>query len=152
MSRRSAVLLTPAPVISNSSLFLALLALSLEGTCEGNCEEYTLVQKSEAHPLLFQSLARSLQKHRGWPQERSFNLSTLGFSTFAPTTSLESTLVDDPRVGFQGLYLQTLTRQPTEISPSCPPTSPLHATLTRSVSVTPLEATLTRNRGEGARC
>ena len=146
MSRRSAVLLTPAPVISNSSLFLALLALSLEGTCE----EYTLVQKSEAHPLLFQSLARSLQKHRGWPQER-FSNSCLPPAT-RPLSSLESTLVDDPRVGFQGLYLQTLTRQPTEISRSCPPTSPLYATLTRSVSVTPLEATLTRNRGEGARC
>jgi len=29
---------------------------------------------------------------------------------------LDATLVDELRVGFQGLYLQTLTKQPTEIA------------------------------------
>src|SRR6202790_1009231 len=49
MSRRPAVLLTFPRLISDSSLF---------------CVFCSLVQKSEAHPLPFQSLARSLQKRR----------------------------------------------------------------------------------------
>jgi len=64
MSRRLAVLLTSPHSTSTSSLLLALPALSLEGSSEGRtfC---TLLQKSEAHPLTFQSFARSLQKRRG---------------------------------------------------------------------------------------
>jgi hypothetical protein len=50
-------LFDPAP----TSLFFALI-----------CRKCTLAQKSEAHLLLFQSFARSLQKHRGCRQQRSF--------------------------------------------------------------------------------
>ena len=63
MPRRHAVPLTSPRSISNSALFPAL---SREG-----CIFCTLVQKSEAHPLTFQLLPVSLQKHRGWHQERT---------------------------------------------------------------------------------
>ena len=46
------------------------------------------VQKSEAHPLTFQSLPASLQKHRGWwHQQRSSNRSTSNSSTSSSTDS-----------------------------------------------------------------
>jgi hypothetical protein len=51
----------PAFDFAPPSLFFALI-----------CKKCTLAQKSEAHLLPFQSFARSLQKHRGCRQERSF--------------------------------------------------------------------------------
>src|SRR6202790_4873209 len=56
MSRRQAVPLTFPRPISNSSLF---------------CTFCTPLQKSEAHLLPLQSLPASLQKHRGWHQQRT---------------------------------------------------------------------------------
>src|SRR5882724_3374967 len=48
---------------------------------------------------------------RGCHQERSFNSSTLNSSTSASVSPLDATLTADLRVGFQGLYLQILSRQ-----------------------------------------
>ena len=65
MPRRLAVLLTSPRDLSNSSLFC------------------TLLQKSKAHPLTFQSLPGSLQKHRRCHHERFLllNSSRLNSST-----------------------------------------------------------------------
>jgi len=133
------------PLLQESSRALrspnrVLAALFFTPICEG-C---TVLQKSEAHPLIVLSFTHSLQKHRGCHPERFFNSPTLPSSTVTP---LDATLTADLRVGFQGLYLQTLTEQPTEISRNRPPASPLDATLTDFAPVTPLSATLTKNAG-----
>jgi hypothetical protein len=71
MSRRPVVRLTPQRSIPDSSLF---------------CTFCTLLQKSEAHPIIFQLFARSLQKHRGCHQERFFQSSNFElFHRLAPT-------------------------------------------------------------------
>ena len=118
-----------------SSLFPAL---SHEGCA--------LLHQSEAHLLFFQSSPHSLCVYLGCHQER-FLLPLVNRNS--PLTSLDATLTADLRVGFQGLYLQTMSQQKTEISRNCLPASPLDATLTRTRAVTPLEATLTKTRGEG---
>jgi hypothetical protein len=119
MPRRQAVLLTLPPAIFNSSLFC------------------TLLQKSEAHPLSFQPVAHSLQKHPGWRLFRHYFLTSL-HPYFAPVlTPLSATLTADLRV------LPCFGR-------SCPPATSLDATLTKTSAVTPLGATLTKNtRGAG---
>jgi len=121
-----------------SSLFLATI-----------CERYILsarcVQERSASPL-FSITSALYTKTPGCHQEGfSHPLANLD----SPLTSLDATLTGDLRVGFQGLYLQTLSQQKTEISRNWPPASPLDATLTRARAVTPLEATLTKTRGEG---
>jgi hypothetical protein len=98
----------------------------------------TLLHKSETHPVPFQSVAHSLQKHPGCHPERHFNSSILNCSAFSPASPAESTLVDVLRV------LPCFSR-------SCPPASPLDATLTDFASVTPLSATLTKAGGRGGR-
>jgi hypothetical protein len=105
-----------------------------------------LLHQSEAHLLFFQSSPHSLCVYLGCHQER-FLLPLVNRNS--PLTSLDATLTTDLRVGFQGLYLQTLSQQKTEISRNCPPASPLDATLTETSAVTPLEATLTKMRGRG---
>jgi hypothetical protein len=124
MSRRPAVLQTPPHDVSNFAL---------------SCIR---VQKSETHPVTFQSLARSLQKPRVSPkaffQLRNFsqpsNLQTCELSN--ALSPLEATLTADLRVL-------------AEINRNCQPATPLDATLTEISPVTPLSATLTKNRGEG---
>ena len=73
-SRRVAALdsatVVPPPSFSPSLFFTPI------------CEGCTLVHKSEAHPLTFQSLAHSVQKHRGCHQEHSPNSSSFTL-TFA---------------------------------------------------------------------
>jgi hypothetical protein len=98
-----------------------------------------LLQKSERHPFYLQSLAHSLQKHRGCHQERFFNSSNLNSSILLPVTPLDATLAADLRVL-------------TEISRNSPPATPLDATLTDFAPVTPLSATLTKTRGRGCQC
>src|SRR5882724_342178 len=95
-----------------------------------------LLQKSKAHPLAFQSLPCSLQKHGGCYQKSSFDSSTLNSSTFSLATPLDATLTADLRV------LPCFRR-------NRPPTSLLESTLTDIASVTPLSATLTKNAGGG---
>src|SRR5882724_2000512 len=116
------------PPIALSSLLLALLALSLEGSCEG-C---VLHHEIEMHLSHFQPLPHSSAKTPGCHQERFFNSSILSSAVLLPATPLESALTDEHRV-----------------SPcfgrNCPSASSLESTLTRSRAVTPLEATLTRN-------
>jgi len=142
MPRRPAVLLTSPHYIPDSSLFLALPALftltqegSLERSC-GGCSSCTPAQKSEAHPLPFQPVARSLQKRRVWRQERSLSSLTLNHSTFTPITPLESALTDDLRVL-------------AEISRNRPRATPLESALTRFSFITSLESALTKKPGEG---
>src|SRR5882724_8535457 len=79
MPRRPAVLLTSPHSTSNSSLFLALLALSREG--------FVLTHENEAHPLPFQSLpfilsleGHSLRVYRG--------VASRAFSHFSLATRL----------------------------------------------------------------
>ena len=67
----------------------------------------------------------------------------------SPLSSLESTLVDDLRVGFQGLYLQTLTRQPTEISRNCLPATLLGSTFTDPCTCKPFIRNTYKNMGRG---
>src|SRR5882724_9073024 len=108
MPRRPAVLLTSPHSTSNSSLFLALLALSREGC--------VLTHENEAHPFPFQSLpfilsleGHSLGVYRGgitsvFPffarplvthhSPLSFLESTL--TDFAPVTPLDATLTRNP--------------------------------------------------------
>ena len=121
MPRPSAVFLSPLRDLSNSSLF---------------CTFCTVLQKSDAQPLLFQSFPASLRKRRGVLKSVFFNSSTLNSLTSAPTTPLSAALTDDLRV------LPCFGR-------NCPPVTPLDATLTRSTSVNPLSATLTKNRVVG---
>src|SRR5882724_6141177 len=132
MHRRPVVLLTPPRATSTSSLFRTFC---------------TVLQKCEGHLFPLQPLPASLQKPRGCHKERLSNPCSPLATRDSPLTPLSATLTADLRVGFQGLYLQTLTEQPTEISRNRQLANPLDATLTRSTSVTPLSATLTRNRG-----
>jgi len=126
MLRRPAVLLTFPRDSSSSSLFLALLALSLE--------EFVLDHENQAHPLPFQSSTHSFAKAPGWHQERSFHSSTLNPSSCSPATPLSATLTDDLRV------LPCFVR-------NRPLASPLDATLAETSPVTSLSATLTKNWG-----
>ena len=91
-----------------------------------------LLQKSERHPLLFQSLAHSLQKRPECHLERS---SFLPLVTSRFSSPLESALTDEHPVL-------------AEIGRSRPSASPLESTLARSTPVTSLESALT-NKGEG---
>ena len=119
---------------------------SLPRICKGcalSCPDPREVHQSEKHLLHFQSLpftpiSPSLEGHSlcvypGRHQERSVScrLSAVGF-----VSPLSATLMDDLRV------LPCFGR-------SCPPATPLDATLTDSASVNPLSATLTKNRGGG---
>ena len=143
MSRRPAVLLTPPRDIPNSSLFLALHAL---GLIDGSGDGFILDHEIEEHPLPFQSSAHSFlprsargAKTPGWHQEPSSNSSTLRRSTCSPATPLDATLTDDLRV------LPCFDR-------SCLLPKPVESTLTELTDfapVTPLSATLTKNRGRG---
>jgi len=92
----------------------------------------TLLQRSEPHPVTFQSFARSLQKHRG--------IIKSWFSTFSILLSLAVTPL--------GATLTADLRVLTEISRNQRPASPLDATLIDFAPVTPLSATLTRTRGD----
>ena len=114
-----------------------------------SCEGFALLRQSETHLLIFQLVPHSLQKHSGVTKSVSFNSSTLHLSTFSVLSPLESALTDEHRVGFRGLYLQTLSRQATEISRNRPPTARAESTLTESRAVSPLDATLTKRRGRG---
>jgi len=109
----------------------------------------SLLQKSECHPFYLQPFARSLQKRRRCHHNRFSNSSILRSAASSPATPLDATLTDDLRVGFQGLYLQTLSQQTTEISRNRPPVTPVDATLTDFAPVTPLSATLTKIGGRG---
>ena len=146
MPRRPAVLLTSPRDISNSSLFLAL---SREG--------FVLDHQIAAHPVPFQSSTHSFSprsargaKTPGCHQE-CFSISadfsqppnllaqSLEGQTCQPSNALsplDATLTAELRVL-------------TEISRSCPPTSPVESILTDCTPVTPLDATLTKTRGGG---
>ena len=97
-----------------------------------------LCNKSEAQLLPFHAPAHSLQRHRDATKSTSFNSSTLHSSTSALLSPSESTLTAKLRV------LPCFGR-------NRPPASPLDATLTRSRSVSLLDATLTKNWGVGGR-
>jgi hypothetical protein len=96
----------------------------------------TLLHQSETHPVPFQSVAHSLQKHPGCHPELHFNSSTLNCSASSAATPSESTLVDVLRV------LPCFGR-------NRPPATPVESTLTDFASVTPLSATLTKTGGGG---
>ena len=131
MPRRPAVLLTPLRSTSNSSLFVVL------------------DHEIEEHPLPFESSTQSFAKTPGCHQER-FPISCSPLAThLSPVTPLSATLAAEHRVGFQVLYLQTLSWQRPCFSRNRPPTTPLEATLTEISSVTPLSATLTKTPGRG---
>ena len=66
-----------------------------------------------------------------------------------PLTPVESALTGEFRAGFQGLYLQTLSQQTTEIGRKHSPATPLESALTARGFVTPLESALTKTLGEG---
>src|SRR5882724_1438210 len=119
MPCRPAVLLTPPRDLSNSSLFC------------------TLLQKSEAHSLTFQSLPGSLHKHRGCQREYLFLFNFSALNSQLDLTPLDATLTANFRV------LPCFGR-------SCPRATPLDATLTDSAPVTPLSATLTKSWGGGS--
>jgi hypothetical protein len=113
MSRRPAVLLTPPPAISNSSLFFALL------------------HKSEAHPQSFQPLPHSLCVYPG-AVRRPYFLTSLN-PYFAPVlTPLEATLTADLRVlpcfGRDCPPATPLDATLTDLAP----VTPLSATLTKN--------------------
>src|SRR5882724_8567660 len=99
-----------------------------------------------AIPFLFHSLRTLCMFTRGCHLARFSNYPS---PTSASVSLLESALTAKLRVGFQGLYLQTLSQQTTEISRNRPPTSPLESTLTRLPFVTPLESALTKKGGRG---
>ena len=67
----------------------------------------------------------------------------------SPLTPVESALADEFRVGFQGLYLQTLSQQTTEVGRTSPSATLLESALTATCFVTPLESALTKKLGEG---
>ena len=99
-------------------------------------------------PALLQFTRRHCGGQNTWgiPQSASplFNLPAC-----AAVSPLESALTDELRVGFQGLYLQTLTQQTTGFGRTTPPATPLDSALTDTLSVTPLESALTKKPGEG---
>src|SRR5262249_393478 len=101
-----------------------------------------LTQKSEAHPLSFQSSPHSLQKHgaclpasflEGYQQR--LDVPTCRRSTFS-LSPLKSAHTDEVRV------LGEIGRTPA-------PANPLDSVLTGSPSVTPLESAHTENGGRG---
>ena len=100
---------------------------------------YTLLHQSEAHPLPFQPLAHSLRVYPVWHQERFFLFNSSALHLQLDLTPLESVLTDERRV----LAEITRNRQPATL---------VESTLTRSAPVTPLSATLTKNKGRGASC
>ena len=120
----------------NSSLFLAL---SLEGC--------TLLHQSEVHLLYFQSLLHSLCVYPGWRPERF-----LRFWSGSPQPSNLRPFQLSNALSPSSATLTAKHRDLTEISRNWSPASPLESTLTDFTSVTPLSATLTRNRGGGASC
>jgi hypothetical protein len=104
----------------------------------------------ERRPSPYDSIPCTLYtKTPGCHPERFFNRPILNSATSSPVSPFDATLAAGLRVGFQGLYLQTLSRKMTEISRNRPSATPLESTLTRSASVNPLGATLTKTRGRG---
>ena len=128
MPCRTAVPLTPPHSLPDSALFRTFC---------------TLLQKSEAHPLPFQPLPASLQNHRGWHQERFSNSANFSQPSNLRTCQLSNAL--SPLSATLTVDLRVLA----EISRNCPSATPLDATLTDFAPVSPLAATLTKNRGEG---
>ncbi len=93
----------------------------------------TLLHQSETHPVPFQSVAHSLQKHPGCRLEPFRSYASTRHSSLSP---LDSALADVLRV------LPCFSR-------NCPPATPVESTLTDFASVTPLSATLTKTGGGG---
>ena len=120
---------------SNSSAAAAPSRLPLREPIPYNLY-IAMLYKSEAQPLSFLKLPHSSQKHPGWHQERFSSPCAPLITRHSPLSFVESTLTDKHRV------LPCFGRD-------CPPASPLESTLTRTGAVTPLEATLTKNRGGG---
>ena len=95
-----------------------------------------LCNKSEAQLLPSQASAHSSQKHRDGTKSASSILRSPLATHHSPLTPLKATLTDKHRV------LPCFGR-------NRPPVSLLDSTLTESSTVTPLEATLTKNQGGG---
>ena len=102
-----------------------------------------LVQRSEAHPFTFQSLAHSLQKPGGVTQ------SVFSTSRFFPTFNLQTCELSNALCPLSATLTADLRVLPC-FGRDRPSATPLDATLTDLAPVTPLSATLTKNVGVGA--
>ena len=71
------------------------------------------------------------------------------FDSELSVTPLESALTDELRVGFQGLYLQTLTEKRPGIGRTCFCITPLDSALTDTPPISPLESALAKKMGGG---